>query len=276
MRYKALIVLALLSTTTLVAQTVYDVKPERIKPSTPVQPVETSGQQTATATPTATATTTPTTTPAPAAPKEEKTRVVTGFTGGMMLHIGYGFAQSPNELFHNGSLQQLDNLPKDGVTIGLGGTLRLHLINHIHLGAEGGMSAMPLKSNGTSIRIGWGGALCDFYSTVGKAQLFIGGVIGGGSSNRLYVPTDHEQTKGKQVIYNASYTKTPFFLLDPYVGIEFAIAKHVDMLIKVDYMLPFGKGDSGITTETVRWSNFLSPSGPRLYAGFMFGHNKRR
>lgn len=266
MRNTALFILALIGSTTLSAQTVYDVKPERIKPSATAQAVETSCQQTAKTQPA----------PAQVAPKEDKKHVVTGFSGGMMLHIGYAFAQSPNELFRNGSLQDVSGLPKDGVTLGLGGALRLHLINHIHLGAEGGMSAMPLKSNGTSIRVGWGGALCDFYATVGKAQLFIGGIIGGGSSNRLFVPTTNEQTKGEQVVYNASYTKTPFFLLDPYAGIEFAISPHVDMLIKIDYLLPFGNGNKGIDTETVRWSNFLSPSGPRLYAGFMFGHNKRR
>ncbi len=214
--------------------------------------------------------------------KEEKKSdngILTGFTGGMMLHAGYGFAQSPDELFRNGSLagdEGLSNLPKDGVILGIGGALRVHLINHIHVGAEGGVSTMPLMKSGSNARTGWGGAICDFYGTVGKVQLFIGGLIGGGSTHRLFVPDNEVQVSGEGITYNASYTKTPFFLLDPYVGLEFELGNHANLLIKADYMLPFGKGNNGLTTETVRWSNFISPSGPRLYVGVMFGHHKRR
>lgn len=201
--------------------------------------------------------------------------VFTGFTGGMMLHIGYAFAQSPDELYHNGSLSNA-HLSKDGVILGIGGSLRLHLMNHIHLGGEGGMSLMPLMKSGSNLRSGWGGVLCDFYGTVGKAQLFIGGLVGGGSAKRLFVPDNNVQTYEDDIVYNASYTKTPYFLLDPYVGVEFEISKHINLLLKVDYALPFGKGDTGLQKETVRWSNFLAPSGPRLYVGMMFGHHKRR
>jgi len=200
--------------------------------------------------------------------------VFTGFTGGMKLHAGYAFANSPDELFHNGSLEDMSNLPKDGVTMGLGGELRLHFINHVHLGAEGGMSAMPLMKSGSLIRNGWGGVLCDFYGQVGKAQLFIGGIIGGGSSKRLYVPSEETMVSDvDNVVYNASYTKTSYFLLDPYVGIEFTLTKRMSLMIEIDYMLPFGDGGKGLNTETVRWSNFLSPSGPRLYVGLLFGRH---
>ena len=71
-------------------------------------------------------------------------------------------------------------------------------------------------------------------------------------------------------IYNASYTKTPFFYLDPYIGMEVALKSHIALLIRIDYMLPFGKTSSKLT-ENVKWSNFMSPSGPRLYVGVLFG-----
>ena len=202
-------------------------------------------------------------------------KVFTGFSGGMMIHGGYAFSTSPNELFRNGSLEgsKLNDLPKDGFTFGLGGTLRLHLIDHIHLGGEGHMSFMPLMSSGSSIRTGWGGAMCDFYATLGIVKPLIGMTIGGGAMRRVYVPEDAEQiSKGANgMVYNASYSKTPFFLLDPYVGLEIALGK-VAMLIRVDYMLPFGKDNDGLATPTVKWSNFVTPSGPRLYVGFVFGH----
>ena len=207
-------------------------------------------------------------------PKEHK-KIVTGFSGGMMIHGGYAFAQSPDALFRNGTLTEtnIKDLPRDGFTMGLGGTLRMHLIDHIHLGGEGHMSFMPLTASGTSIRTGWGGAMCDFYATLGIVRPLVGLTVGGGSTRRLYVPSEEGQTVtgDDNVTYNASFTKTPFFLLDPYVGLEIALGK-VSLLLRVDYLLPFGKGDKGLADTKVTWDNFLSPSGPRLYIGCLFGH----
>lgn len=266
---------------TLSAQTVYDLYPERVKPagatSSPQKSEIKSDIKSDTHTERKSATSQPTGSKQSESKQADKGhRIVTGFTGGMMLHAGYAFAQSPDELFHNGSLQNIEGLSSKGVMLGLGGALRLHLINHIHLGAEGGVSTMPLMKS-SSVRTGWGGALCGFYATVGKVQLGAGGVIGGGANKRLFVPDDITvQDSETQTIYNASFTKTPFFLLDPYVCMEIGISSHTNLIIKLDYMLPFGKGDSGIDTTTVRWSNFLSPSGPRLYVGVLFGPHKSR
>lgn len=206
--------------------------------------------------------------------KEHK-KIVTGFSGGMMIHGGYLFSKSPDELFRNGSLtgEIATTLPRDGFTMGLGGTLRMHLVEHIHLGGEGHMSFMPLAASGTSIRTGWGGAMCDFYASLGNVRPLIGLVVGGGSTRRLYVPDEDSApvTDDDKMEYNASFTKTPFFLLDPYAGLEIAFEK-LALLIRVDYMLPFGKGNKGLADTEVNWSNFLSPSGPRLYIGCLFGH----
>lgn len=221
--------------------------------------------------------------------KEEKekettsrSRLFTGFSGGMMLHLGYAFAQSPDELFRNPSLMKGENLPKSGVTMGIGGALRIHLLNHIHIGSEGFVSTMPLMKTGSQIRTGYGGILCDYYGHWGKkVRPIVGITVGGGSTNRLYVPYDGERVTGKEdkdgriTEYNASYTKTPFFMLDPYIGLEIGINSHISLLTRIDWVLPFGAKGSKLSNQDVSWRNYAAPSGPRLYIGFMFGHLKR-
>ena len=208
--------------------------------------------------------------------------IFTGFSGGMLLHGGYLFAKDPRYVFSNtglGSLDYVKNLPNDGFCMGLGGTLRVHLINHIHLGAEGFVSTMPLMKTGSNVRTGWGGAMCDFYTDWGKVRPLIGLTVGGGTMKRLFVPdqdpvSDPGATPNENTTYNASYTKTPFFLLDPYVGMEIGLTSHIALIIRIDYMLPFGTSKSKLTPN-VNWGNFMTPSGPRLYVGLMFGKMKK-
>lgn len=212
--------------------------------------------------------------------KRSASEVFTGFSGGMMVHGGYLFSDSPDKLFSSTGLGNPDyvkGLPNDGFCFGLGGALRCHLIDHIHLGAEGFVSTMPLMKTGSNIRVGWGGACCDFYTNWGKTRPMIGLTVGGGAMRRLYVPqqdagVDHATTDS--TYYNASFVKTPFFFLDPYVGLEIGLSNHMALLIRIDYMLPFGTTSSRLT-DNVKWSNFMTPSGPRLYVGVMFGRLKR-
>lgn len=199
-----------------------------------------------------------------------------------MVHVGYLFSDDPRKVFSNtglGSTEYLKALPKSGVCIGLGGSLRVHLVNHIHIGAEGFVSTMPLMGTGSNIRTGWGGAMCDFYFNLGKAHPLLGLTVGGGSMKRLYVPDQAPVVTGADstTVYNASYVKTPFFLLDPYVGVEIDLNSHMALLIRIDYMLPFGRTNSNLTTlgTDVKWSNYMTPSGPRLYIGIMFGKLRR-
>jgi hypothetical protein len=202
----------------------------------------------------------------------------TGFSGGMMLHGGYLFAKDPRYVFSNtglGSPDYVKNLPNDGFCMGLGGTLRAHLINHIHLGAEGFVSTMPLMRTGSNVRTGWGGAMCDFYTDWGKVRPLIGMTVGGGVMKRLFVPDAPTVTSAdSETNYNASYTKTPFFLLDPYIGMEIGLTNHMALIIRIDYMLPFGTSKSKLTPN-VDWGNFMTPSGPRLYVRLMFGKMKK-
>lgn len=214
----------------------------------------------------------------------DKPKILTGFSGGMALHMGYGFTSSPQELFRNpnlGTQDYITSLPKDGVFLGLGGLLRFHLLDHIHLGGEGYMSLMPLMKSGSNIRFGWGGAFIDGYITAGRLRPMIGLGLGGGSMKRLYVPESAEKVYSEEVQYNSSYTKTPFFYLNPYVGLEILLgaAKMRSLYLRLDYMLPFGRKDSSLSAkamgEVMQWSNFITPSGPRLFVGIMFGKQKK-
>ena len=211
--------------------------------------------------------------------------IYTGFSGGMMLHGGYLFADDPKTLFSHdglGSYSYWNGLRKDGICYGLGGALRCHLINHVHLGAEGFVSTMPLMDTGSNVRTAWGGVLCDIYGNWGKFRPMIGLTVGGGTMKRLFVPDSTNYAPngtipGDSTYYNASFVKTPFFCIDPYVGFEVALGNHMAVLVRIDYMLPFNIHNKGLSEvgKEVTWGNFVKPSGPRLYVGIMFGRMKK-
>lgn len=212
-------------------------------------------------------------------------QIYTGFSGGMMLHGGYMFSDSPEKVFSNeglGNAAYVKGLPKSGFSYGLGGALRVHLINHIHLGAEGFVSTMPLMNTGSNVRVGWGGVFCDYYGNWGNVRPMIGMTIGGGTMKRLYVPEKEYEAipagGSDSTIYNSSYVKTPIFLLDPYVGLEIGLGNHMALLIRIDYMLPFQMPNNGIAHlgKNLNWCSFATPSGPRLYVGVMFGNLKKK
>ena len=87
-------------------------------------------------------------------------------------------------------------------------------------------------------------------------------------------PYGRRQLHGERLVpaqlLGAGEDATPFFFIDPYVGFEINLGNHMALLIRIDYMLPFGTTSSKLT-ENVKWSNFRTPSGPRLYVGIMFG-----
>ena len=98
--------------------------------------------------------------------------------------------------------------------------------------------------------------------------------VGGGTMKRLFVT--EPVTSGaseSQTNYNASYVNTPFFYMDPYVGLEINLNEFIALLIRIDYMLPFGRTKSDLASleSDVKWSNFMTPSGPRLHVGVLLG-----
>lgn len=192
-----------------------------------------------------------------------------GLSGGLMAHIGYAFAKDASTMYHNPNLGTTRK--DDGVSLGANASIRVHLLSHLHVGAEAGVSVVPLSKDGSRITTAWGGAFCDFYWNVRRVQLLVGMMLGGGNIGRLYVSNPIE-IEG-ETYSTTTYIRTPCFLLDPFVGIEIPVARRTAVLVKFDYMLPFGKKSEGLTNakETIKWDNFLEPSGPRLHIGVMFG-----
>ena len=202
-----------------------------------------------------------------------KKRVVfTGCSGGMMLHVGYLFAPNAGVLFGNTAFNSMADMPNGGVTFGIGGAAKVHFLDRIHLGGEGFVSTMPLLGNNSQIRTGWGGLVLDYYWTRDRFRPFLGFTLGGGSMRRMY---DGESTIGKPsedtngLTYNAYFRKTTFLFVGPYVGFEYALTQRVALVCRLDYVVPFGKN---LTNEYA----YMTPSGPRLYIGFMFGHGKKK
>lgn len=205
--------------------------------------------------------------------EEARKGVFKGYSGGMMLHLGYQYGQGTGFLDTNG-----DEAFLRSITYGIGGALKIHLFKHWKIGGEGFVSTMPLKSqgDGSNIRYGWGGMLNEAYVQIGRTQPFIGCTLGGGAQRTTHVYSGDgtlsnatsfkewwEQMKGYKSLeetYPANFTKRGFFAFDPYIGIDFAATKKLHVIMRADWLLAVHKG------------NLLMPTGPRLYLGLMFTH----
>lgn len=225
----------------------------------------------------------------------QKCPVFTGCSGGMMLHLGYLFAPDAGSLFGNTVFNSMADMPRGGVTFGIGGAAKVHFLDRIHLGGEGFVSTMPLLGNNSQIRTGWGGIVLDHYWTRDRFRPFLGFTLGGGSMRRMYdgeeeedgrtmvrLPMNRDNTSDRtsmsardqvgaspesDLTYNAYFRKTMFLFVGPYVGFEYALTQRVAIVCRLDYVVPFGRN---LTDEYA----YMAPSGPRLYVGFMFGHAK--
>lgn len=188
--------------------------------------------------------------------KQPSTKAIyKGFSGGMMLHAGYLAGTGAG--FPDEGSNPAEETYLRSITYGIGGAARIQLLDHMHVGSEGYVSTMPLKSQGddSNIRTGWGGVLCDYYFTLGRTQLIAGGSIGGGAQRNLHVFKEKETD-----ISSATFAKKSFFVFDPYLAAEYALTTRIHLIFKLDYLI------------AIHQRSFLSPSGPRLYVGFMFGH----
>ena len=59
---------------------------------------------------------------------------------------------------------------------------------------------------------------------------------------------------------NAVYNKQPFFAVDPFVGVDYAVGEALRITLKADCLL------------AIRKSGLNRPIGPRIYFGFIFAH----
>ena len=193
--------------------------------------------------------------------KSDSTKVFQGYCGGMMLHTGYLFGENPSAILPSGN-----NITPQGLTKGIGGALRIYLLNHLRVGCEGFISTMnsnhtdmrqTLKS-GSYIRSGWGGLCADACWRLEKFWPYIGGSIGGGTMRSLSVVDGCENDWKPEPL--AMLTKQSFCYVNPYIGIDWCMTNRVHITFRFDWMLALAH------------QQILYPTGPRLYFGFMFCH----
>ena len=180
----------------------------------------------------------------------QEKNVIKGFSGGMMVHTGYQFGgDNPY------------NLNISSPTFGIGGCAKIHLSKHFRTGFEGFFSTAPIYKDvqkGSHNKLFWTGLLADWFWQKGKIVPYIGTTIGGGMETSFYMfeGDKHDwNIEQKSVLH-----KQPFFAIDPYIGIEYAVGKALRITVKADWLM-------AINSEGLN-----KPMGPRVYFGFIFAH----
>lgn len=177
-------------------------------------------------------------------------KFIKGFSGGMMVHSGYQYGG--------------DNpfgLDISSPTFGIGGCAKLHLTDHFRTGFEGYFSTAPIRKGAVSEshnKLFWTGLLADWFWHCGKLIPYIGATLGGGMETSFFMfeGDKHDWVpEGKTVLH-----KQPFFVVDPYVGVEYAVGKALRLTLKADWLLALNS------------DGLNEPMGPRVYFGFIFAH----
>ena len=180
----------------------------------------------------------------------QESKFIKGFSGGMMVHSGYQYG--------------CDNpfgVDISSPTFGIGGCAKLHLTDHFRTGFEGYFSTAPIRKvveSGSHNKLFWTGLLADWFWQHGKLIPYIGTTLGGGmeTSFLMFEGDKHDWApEGLTVLH-----KQPFFAIDPYVGVEYAVGKALRLTLKADWML------------AINSDGLNRPMGPRVYFGFIFAH----
>lgn len=174
-----------------------------------------------------------------------KRRVLTGFSGGMMLHTGY----------LDGRLPQVGYRAK-GAPFGIGGAIRLHLGQHWMIGGEGYVSTLRQLHNGSYIRYGWGGVLGAFYWSFPHVAPYAGLTVGGGGRTAfLMFDGNSKDWQAENTVY---FHKQSFCAVTPFIGCDFIATSFLHITVKADWLCPIAHG------------GLLAPNGPRFYVGVLF------
>ena len=184
-----------------------------------------------------------------------------GCSGGMMGHVGYLFGQPTAAVLPSG-----ESIAMQGMTYGLGGSMRVNLMKHLRVGCEGFSSNVKsgvtdqrdFLQKGSYIRTGCGGLIADACWRLEKVWPYIGGSVGGGAMRTLAVvegSQDDWQTESTVVLH-----KQGFGYVNPYVGMDYCITRRIHATFRLDWMLAFAD------------KQLVLPTGPRLYVGIMFCH----
>ena len=179
----------------------------------------------------------------------QENKFIKGFSGGMMVHTGYQYG--------------CDNpfgLDISSPTFGIGGCAKIHLTEHFRTGFEGYFSTAPIKKgvvSGSNNKLFWTGVLADWFWECGKFIPYIGTTLGGGTETSFFM---FEGDKHDWELEEAVLHKQPFFAIDPYVGVEYAVGKALRLTLKADWLLALNS------------DGLNKPMGPRVYFGFIFAH----
>lgn len=192
---------------------------------------------------------------------KEKTPVFQGYSGGMMLHVGYLFGKNPSAVLPSG-----ESISPQGLTTGIGGSLRVNLWKCLRVGCEGYVSTMKsgatdmkdILQSGSYVRTGSGGLIADACWRLEKVWPFIGASVGGGAMRTLSIVDGTEEDWQPEQF--AMLTKQGFGYVSPYIGMDWCMTKRIHMTFRMDWMLAMSQ------------KRLLLPTGPRLYVGFMFCH----
>ena len=178
----------------------------------------------------------------------QERKIIKGFCGGMMVHTGYQ-SGCDNPYGYN---------PK-GATHGIGGVAKIQFGKHFRAGFEGYFSTVGLRKevkSGSHNKIFWAGALADWFWKCGKFYPYIGATVGGGMETAFYMFSGDKHDwipEGKAILH-----KQPFFCIDPFIGVDYAVGEAIRLTLKTDWVTAFN-------------SNGLNkPFGPRLYFGVIF------
>lgn len=176
-----------------------------------------------------------------------KRRVLTGFSGGMMLHTGYLFGEMP-EIGHTAK----------GAPFGIGGKICIHLGQHWMIGSEGYVSTLRQLRNGSYIRYGWGGVLGAFYWSFPHVAPYAGLTVGGGGRTAfLMFDGNSKDWQAENTVY---FHKQSFCAVTPFIGCDFIATSFLHITVKADWLCPIAR------------DGLLAPNGPRFYVGVIFYH----
>ena len=178
----------------------------------------------------------------------QEREVIKGFCGGMMVHTGYQFG-CDNPFGYN---------PK-GATHGIGGVAKIQFGKHFRAGFEGYFSTVGLRNgvmSGSHNKIFWAGALADWFWKFGKFYPYAGMTVGGGMETSFYLFNGdrHDWIPESSAVFR----KQPFFCINPFVGVDYAVGDAIRLTLKTDWVNAFNS------------EGLNKPIGPRLYFGIIF------
>ena len=165
------------------------------------------------------------------------------FRGGMFLHTGY-------------VKNKLSYPSVNGMVTGIGGKMTFRLGEHFRAGTEGYVSSYGYGSNDGQYELGWGGLLTEYQFNDKRFVPVVGITVGGAKIHDLYMLSGNfEDNNPDEAIYKV-YSA---FVLAPQFSLEIRMSDHINLAVKVDYVLY-----PGIS------SSYEVAKGPRFYFGLMF------